>query len=1159
MPWSAPTSSDDVVAIHAALVPTANGDGEILLFGGDNHDLQASEQDLFDHARRFNCRHPTQPLVYVHSPDFDLFCSGHATLGDGRILVAGGTAEFPADAAGPHHNLHFDGHRHAVAYRPTVGAFAAVADMNREPGNTAQDSGGRWYPTLCTLATGEVLAFQGHPGGGDHRHGNNTPERYQPLTGSWTLLPPVGTVGGGPVLYPRLHALPDGEVFVSTPTPGFTRCISYNPWTGTAREVAPVPDPAYHGFARPAVLLPLHPEDGYRARVLVCGGTPSQVIDLGDGSPTWTTVPRSGSAATRDRKNCHATLLPTGDVLITGGTDDSGDQNGVMQPELYHNGAWQTVNEPATVLRNYHSTALLLPDGRVWTAGGNSPNQPGQPPTATQKQIEIYEPPYPAGPRPQITSAPGFLGYGDSFTVHVTGAAPITRVVLMRCGSATHAFNPDQRAVILEHDTSGANTLAVTAPPTGGVAPPGYYLLFVVDAQGRPCQYARFVRVGGRLSMFTGRNQLSLHEIQALLSGSNPAFVPQAFFVVLDGFSAQDLASTDRPFPPQVQFHFSDNNQVVPGLTADFVDALYDNPGAAPETLQRITLQYRYRFTDTHAFDGIAAGAEREIRIDVAWGPSRTSGVLSVFRHEHVYALDGPVPWLSIDTRVVRVPRHTVRAGIRDDDPVGYVQQAVNHFRSLPNDEFHPFAQLPTDQAVSALELSPTVGGVPVDNFAFAKVRFRAPNGVHADDVKMFFRLFTTAVTNLNYDDTTVYRRAGNGPNAVALAGTVGGETASIPFFASPRHTNPNTQPDPTNVVSLTGTGAAEVVTYFGCWLDFNQNDTIRNQIRGRHQCLVAEIHYPPSPIARGVSPANSDQLSQRNLAFVTSDNPGGPAAHTVTHTFELRPSSALKYNPTTVRAFVAQRGGPDELFLHWHHLPPDTVATVYLPGVDLTDSLTMAAYLSQGDGGLALIDEHTVRCRVGDASYLPIPGSDGPNLAGLLTIQLPPTVRAGELYRVSAHQVSGSHRTITGSFEVAIPVSTAGEIVAAEQRDLAVLRQIGGSIPAGNRWEPVFARYLDVLTDRVRAFGGDPEHSGEPDDEPDTAGRVTGKVAEICYDCFGDFAGFVLETCDGQRRYHATERRLHDLLHEAARDRLSVTVSADREDRVHSVDVHYH
>lgn len=1091
MPWSTPTPSGDVVAIHAALVPTANGDGEILLFGGDNHERNANLTSQFDHARRFNCRHPDQPLTYVQSPPYDVFCAGHAFLGDGRLMVAGGTAQFPADAGGIHHNLHFGGHRHTSIYNPPTGTFLAAADMGPEPGLTT--GGGRWYPTLCTLSTGEVVAFQGHPDEDDGRHGNTTPERYQPLANRWIMLPEIGAPVGDPIVYPRLHLLRDGWVFVSSEIEGFAQCIAFDPWSGATRTTCPLPDAAYRGFNFPSVLLPLVPGDGYRARVLLCGAPGSQLIDLGAASPAWQNVPRAGSTSGQARIHANATLLPTGDVLMTGGTVDNGsDQTGVMPPERYSlpwdaathaysggSGQWNTLDEPATVLRNYHSTALLMPDGRVWTAGGNSPDQPNLPPTDNQKRIEIFDPPYPAGPRPTIDAAPTVLAYGDLFSVGYTSAAAIRTVVLMRCGSSTHAFNPDQRAVVLSFSPAGTGTLTATAPPDGGVAPPGQYMLFIVDDQGRPCAYASFVRLGGRLSLFTNRSHFSIHEVEALVGGG-PAWVPQSFYVVLDGFAAADVAGTPgRPFPPPPpQFHFEVGGGVVPDLSAELQDVLYESPSAPPNATQRITLAYRLRFTSTHAFDGLAPGEERGIRIDASWGPTQASGRMFVFQHEHVYALDGPVPWLSVDVRVGQVARGAALAGLPDADPIGYVQAQVARFRSLPGDEFHPFLTLSTDQSASQLQLAPTMGGATIDNFAFAKVRFRAPAGIDAADVKVFFRLFTTAVTNLDYNQATIYARTGNGPTALPQQGYVGGEVASIPFFATAR-SDLAVHPDPTNVDTLHGGGATEVTSYFGCWLDFNHDDTLRNQIRGRHQCLVAEIHYPPSPIVPGSTPANHDQLSQRNLAIVESDNPGWPSSHVVAHTFELKPSEGggrkASPAPAEYAAAVGQGVGPDELFIRWNGLPQDSVVTVYIPGAGLAEAVEYGAR-RPGSDALAAVDADTVRCRVGDATYLPIPGGSATNLAGLITIQLPPTVLAGSSYTVSLHQVSTRRRAVIGSFDFTIPVGYATQLVGAAQRDLAVLRQIGATIPPGNRWYPVFQRYLGLLTDRVRAFGGDPD-----------------------------------------------------------------------------------
>jgi hypothetical protein len=227
-----------------------------------------------------------------------------------------------------------------------------------------------------------------------------------------------------------------------------------------------------------------------------------------------------------------------------------------------------------------------------------------------------------------------------------------------------------------------------------------------------------------------------------------------------------------------------------------------------------------------------------------------------------VYALDGPVPWLSIDTRVVQVPRHSMLNTLRNDDPVSFVQAVIDRFRSLPNNEFHPFQQLSQDINTSRLELSDSVNGTVVDNFAFAKVRFRAPAGVDAHNVKVFFRLFTTAMTNLGYDRDTTYPRSGDGVNAVALTGTVGGAVASIPFYANARAANPATQTDPKNTLAtLAGAGATEVVSYFGAWLDFNHVTALRQP----------DPRQAPMPRRRDLSAAGSEPVP---------GNPGRRHAH---------------------------------------------------------------------------------------------------------------------------------------------------------------------------------------------------------------------------------------------------------------------------------------
>ena len=518
MPWSAAVRSGEVVAIHAALVPTLDGDGEILLFGGDNHHDPADPVDhTTDHTARFNCRRAdgTETIHVDAFSHVDVFCCGHAALGDGRILVAGGTESFPAEAPPPHaEHIHFSGHRHAFVYDPAAGTFTEAASMNTKPGATF--GGGRWYPALCTLITGDVLAIGGHPEGVDDRHNNNIPERYEPVGDRWLRLVATGPTGTPPEidLYVRVHVLRDGSVFVSSKLIGNERCVALDPWTGARRAVCDLPPaPEYQNFDCPALLLPLTPNDGFRERVLLCGGVTSFLLDFGASAPAWTPVPRHGSTAALGRKNACATILPTGDILMNGGAS-ADDQTGRMTPELYSTpldhaaptpaylvgtGSWQTLDEPATVLRNYHSTALLMPDGRVWTAGGNSPTQPPQAPGLAQKQIEIFTPPYPAGERPTIASCARVLEYDDIIFIGSPQARAIRAVTLMRCGSSTHAFNGDQRCIFLSFLAVDSNTLQVATPPDAAIAPPGNYMVFLVDDAGRPCQYASFARLGGRV------------------------------------------------------------------------------------------------------------------------------------------------------------------------------------------------------------------------------------------------------------------------------------------------------------------------------------------------------------------------------------------------------------------------------------------------------------------------------------------------------------------------------------------------------------------------------------------------------------------------------------------------------------------------------------
>jgi hypothetical protein len=160
---------------------------------------------------------------------------------------------------------------------------------------------------------------------------------------------------------------------------------------------------------------------------------------------------------------------------------------------------------------------------------------------------------------------------------------------------------------------------------------------------------------------------------------------------------------------------------------------------------------------------------------------------------------------------------------------------------------------------------------------------------------------------------------------------------------------------------------------------------------------------------------------------------------------------------------------------IRWHDLPRESRVTLYMPTVDARQIVAVAA-TRNGPPILKAPDGETILCRVGDVSYVPIPGPRTVNIPGLISIELPPTVKKGQMFTVTVHQVSGWPRRILGTFQITVPVRTAAEILPREIRRLSVLRYIGQSIPTRNRWYKIWQRLLGQVGDRVRGLGGDPD-----------------------------------------------------------------------------------
>jgi PKD repeat protein len=390
----------------------------------------------------------------------DLHCAGESMLADGRVIVVGGQNVSP-------HN----GTSVTSIYDPFSGTWTQGADMAYL----------RWYATSTTLADGRVLASSGDAPDGSRA---TIPEVYDPVANTWTKLT------GAPrsqALYPLMFVLPDGRVFEAGP--GTATAILDPSGTGSW---APGPTNAWatNGYSESAVMYA--PGKIMRAG----GGDPATnhvaVIDMNAANPVWRTVAPMAFA----RRRMNLTILADGSVMAIGGTAAADDASQAVLPaEIWDptTETWTTV-DPMAEPRMYHSSAVLLPDGRIVVGGGEA---------AGRLDAQLYAPPYLfKGSRPVIAAAPGTAVYGGTFAVTTPDAASITSVALIRLDAATHAFDQNQRYVPLSF-SAAAGSLTVNGPPSGGVAPPGFYQLVIENGAGVP-SVASMIRIDSGANLQPG-------------------------------------------------------------------------------------------------------------------------------------------------------------------------------------------------------------------------------------------------------------------------------------------------------------------------------------------------------------------------------------------------------------------------------------------------------------------------------------------------------------------------------------------------------------------------------------------------------------------------------------------------------------------------------
>jgi galactose oxidase len=467
--WSAVFELPNV-AIHAHILPT----GKVLMWGRRDHpadslDVHECTPFVWDPATEGVSSTP-QPKLADGQAKVNLFCSGHVFLPDGRLLVIGG------------HQADGEGLDQASIYDPIANAWSATATMNA----------GRWYPTAVALPDGSVLASSGNFRSAQGQSVNNNIQQIW-SNGAWHSIVDFG----GLPLYPRMHVIADGRVFMSghlaqtyfldTSGQGMWMPLSNGVRASLQRDYAP------------SVMYDV-------GKIIFIGGgnnpgtgAPTnavEVIDLNAPAPLW----QFTGSMKFPRRQHNAAILPNGTVLVTGGTRGGGGPNNgfndlaqgqpVHTSELWDlaTGQWTQLADE-DIDRCYHATTVLLPDGRVLSAGGGEyrpDNVHDNAPKDSHRDAQIFSPPYLfKGPRPVIASAPGSVTYGENFAVELSAGNDIAMASWIRLPSVTHSFDQNQRINFLTFKSSG-QTITITAPPTTNLCPPGHYMLFLLNKAGVP-------------------------------------------------------------------------------------------------------------------------------------------------------------------------------------------------------------------------------------------------------------------------------------------------------------------------------------------------------------------------------------------------------------------------------------------------------------------------------------------------------------------------------------------------------------------------------------------------------------------------------------------------------------------------------------------------
>ncbi|MEV4537917.1 galactose oxidase early set domain-containing protein [Asanoa sp. NPDC049518] len=482
--WQVMPYESTVRGIHSVVLHN----GKVLLVAGSGNDPNAFAAGTFKTA----VYDPANGSFTNVATPVDLFCSGHVQLADGRVLVMGGNKDYPsADGT-----VGYKGLKNSYLFDPATNKYTRTNDM----------LAGHWYPSATMLGNGDIISLGGL---GEDSTGTTTTDYYSAAQQKWLPMDQVKQTWAWWGLYPSMVLMQDGRLFYTgshtfgNGLPG-TGASIYNYGANTITDVPGLQNKDERDQSMSVMLPPAQAQ-----RVLTVGGGNgdtgatagrlTDIIDLKAANPRYTAgplipqgkltggVPQTGA---QGKMYVSLVLLPDGTVFETGGALHN-RADPVFEASIFDPATNTFKSGMATdpVPRTYHSSAFLLPDGRVMAVGDNPGNG------SFDTRISIYSPPYLfKGARPQIKTVTNTnWAYGSTQRITTNGA--ITRASLIRPAAVTHSSDPNQRFVELPLTVKANNAIDLNVTNNPNVAPPGWYMLFVHNAKGIP-SVAKWVKLG---------------------------------------------------------------------------------------------------------------------------------------------------------------------------------------------------------------------------------------------------------------------------------------------------------------------------------------------------------------------------------------------------------------------------------------------------------------------------------------------------------------------------------------------------------------------------------------------------------------------------------------------------------------------------------------